>query len=142
MEIERVTNVDDPLVRSFSRLIPQLTGKEKYPSREALEEVVKSENSYLLIATIDGEVTGSLTLLFNRLVTGLKGWIEDVVVDEAARGKGVATALIWHALKIAEENEVLHVDLTSQPVREAANRLYLKLGFTRRETNVYRYYFH
>ena len=142
MKIERVTIVDDHIVSSFSRLIPQLTGKEKYPSRDELEEVVKSENSYLFIATIDGEVTGSLTLLFNRLVTGLKGWIEDVVVDEAARGKGVATALIWHALKIAEENEVLHVDLTSQPVREAANRLYLKLGFTERETNVYRYYFH
>jgi ribosomal protein S18 acetylase RimI-like enzyme len=93
----------------------------------------------LFVAREHGEIVGSLSLVLFRIPTGLRAWIEDVVVDESARGKGVGEALsraaIDHALKAGAKT----VDLTSRPSREAANRLYERLGFKKRETNVYRY---
>jgi ribosomal protein S18 acetylase RimI-like enzyme len=80
-------------------------------------------------------------LAFYRVPSGLKAWVEDVIVDESARGKGVATALIEHALQVAREKGAFKVDLTSLPRRIAANRLYQKIGFEKRESNMYRYYF-
>ena len=82
---------------------------------------------------------GMLTLAVFQTPTGVRAWIEDVVVDDAARGAGVASALVEAALDLADERGARTVDLTSRPSREAANRLYLRLGFELRETNVYRY---
>jgi len=84
---------------------------------------------------------GSLTLALFRIPTGVRAWIEDVVVDETVRGQGIGEALNGEALRIAKENGAGSVDLTSRPSREAANRLYQRLGFQTRETNVYRYTF-
>ncbi|MFA5651477.1 MAG: GNAT family N-acetyltransferase [Proteiniphilum sp.] len=140
MHIERLTRVDDSTVHAFKKLMPQLTGKEEHPSLEELEKVIQSKDTFLFFATDEGSVMGTLTLVFYRIPSGLKAWIEDVIVDEEARGKGVATALIWHALHIARDEGALKVDLTSLPRRVAANRLYLKMGFEKRESNMYRYY--
>jgi len=93
----------------------------------------------LLVARLDGRIVGSLTLALFRIPTGMRAWIEDVVVDEAARGHGVGDALNRAALEIAAERGARTVDLTSRPSREAANRLYRRLGFQPRETNVYRF---
>jgi ribosomal protein S18 acetylase RimI-like enzyme len=82
---------------------------------------------------------GSLTLAVFRIPTGLRAWIEDVVVDESARGQGVGEALNRAALDRAAALGAVTVDLTSRPSRAAANRLYQRLGFEPRETNVYRY---
>ena len=87
-------------------------------------------------------ILGSLTLAFYRIPTGLKAWIEDVVVDDAARGHGVGALLSRAALDEAQRRGAKDVSLTSRPSREAANRLYLRLGFVARETNMYRYTFH
>ena len=141
MHIDRLTQVDESTFDAFKKLMPQLTGKEKYPSLEELEKVVQSKDTFLFFAREKEEVIGTLTLVFYRIPSGLKAWIEDVIVDESARGKGVATALLWHALHIAREEGALKVDLTSLPRRVAANRLYLKMGFEKRESNMYRYYF-
>ena len=86
----------------------------------------------------DGTLLGSLTLALFRIPTGLRAWIEDVVVDDAARGRGVGEELNRVALRRAAEAGATTVDLTSRPSREAANRLYQRLGFERRDTNVYR----
>jgi ribosomal protein S18 acetylase RimI-like enzyme len=83
-------------------------------------------------------VIGTLTLALFRIPTGVRAWIEDVVVDEAARGRGAGEALTREALRLAEEAGARTVDLTSRPEREAANRLYQRLGFERRSTSVYR----
>lgn len=141
MHIDRLTQVDESTFDAFKKLMPQLTGKEEYPSLEELEKVVQSKDTFLFFAREKEEVIGTLTLVFYRIPSGLKAWIEDVIVDESARGKGVATALLWHALHIAREEGALKVDLTSLPQRVAANRLYLKMGFEKRESNMYRYYF-
>ncbi|MEM8922444.1 MAG: GNAT family N-acetyltransferase [Actinomycetota bacterium] len=129
------------MVAAFERLIPQLSSSSPPPSREYLTRIVNSEASRLLLAIEDGEILGSMTLVVFAIPTGIRAWIEDVVVDGEARGKGVGNALNTEALKIAADMGVTTVDLTSRPSREAANRLYQRLGFEQRSTNVYRYKF-
>ncbi len=87
----------------------------------------------------EGEIVGSLTLAMFRIPTGLRAWIEDVIVDGSQRGKGIGEALTREALAAAQGAGATTVDLTSRPSREAANRLYQRIGFERRNTNVYRY---
>ena len=86
-----------------------------------------------------GRIVGMLTLVVFRIPTGVRAWIEDVVVDSAVGRRGVGEALTRAALDLAGTCGALTVDLTSRPSREAANRLYQKVGFEPRETNVYRY---
>ena len=139
MKIEIATAVDDALVAALARLIPQLSQSNPPPERTALDEIVASPASDLLVArSDDGEIVGSLTLVVFRIPTGVRAWIEDVVVDESARGRGVGEALNRAALERARDRGAVTVDLTSRPSRETANRLYQRLGFERRETNVYR----
>lgn len=142
IEIHEATAVDDELIEAFARLIPQLSRSNPAPDADALGAIVGSEASTVLIARDeDGRIVGSMTLAMFRIPTGLRAWIEDVVVDEAARGKGVGRILNERALDIAREAGATTVDLTSRPSREAANRLYRRIGFVQRETNVYRYSF-
>lgn len=140
MQIVEATEVTDSLVDAFRVLIPQLSSSNPPPTREELGALVASEASTLLLAVDDdGTVLGSLTLAVFRIPTGLRAWIEDVVVDGAARGRGVGEALNQAALDRARAAGATTVDLTSRPSREAANRLYQRLGFKARTTNVYRY---
>lgn len=138
-EVTDVAEVTDDLVDAFARLIPQLSSSSPPPSRDDLVEMVTSASSVLLIARHpSGTVVGSLTLALFRVPTGLRAWIEDVVVDDSARGEGVGEALVVAATGRAAAAGARSVDLTSRPSREAANRLYLRLGFEPRTTNVYR----
>ena len=138
-DIDIVTEVSDDLVAAFDRLIPQLSSSAPSPGRIGLETIIGNPNCALLIARVDGEIVGSLTLATYPLPTGLKAWIEDVVVDRGARGRGVGEALNQAALDEARQRGAKEVDLTSRPTREAANRLYQRLGFVLRGTNVYRH---
>lgn len=131
--------VTDEVVEAFGVLIPQLSRSNPAPTRAELEALVSSEASTLFVARVDGRIAGSLTLAMFRIPTGVRAWIEDVVVDEAARGHGVGEALNRAALDHARTNGAITVDLTSRPSREAANRLYKRMGFEQRDTNVYRY---
>jgi ribosomal protein S18 acetylase RimI-like enzyme len=140
-EISIANTVDNALVEAFDRLIPQLSASSPPPGRAGLEAIVGNPNSVLFVATLDGSIVGSLTLAFYMIPTGLKAWIEDVVVDESASRQGIGEALNQAALDEARRRGSKDVSLTSRPFREAANRLYQRLGFERRETNVYRYKF-
>ena len=133
--------VTDEVVEAFARLIPQLSSSNPPPSRAQLQDLVASEASTLFVARVDGRIVGSLTLATFRIPTGVRAWIEDVVVDESARGHGVGEALNRAALDRARELGAITVELTSRPSREAANRLYQRMGFVTRDTNVYRYTF-
>ena len=139
MRVEEVTEVTDELVEALGRLMAQLSGSASPPTREELQQMVDSEAIRLLVAGNDESVMGTLTLALFRIPSGVRAWIEDVVVDEAARGRGVGEALNRKALELAKESGARTVDLTSRSSREAANRLYKRLGFKPRETNVYRY---
>ena len=126
-------------VAAFARLIPQLSRSSPPPDEAELREIVDTPGNVVLVARDgDGTVLGSLTLVTFRIPTGMRAWIEDVVVDEGARGRGVGEALNRAALDAARARECKTVDLTSRPSREAANRLYQRLGFAPRDTNVYR----
>jgi len=141
IEVSEVTEVTPEVVAAFERLIPQLSRSNPVPDEGALGVMARSEASTLLVARDpdrDGEIVGSLTLVLFRIPTGLRAWIEDVVVDDAVRGRGVGQALNQSALERARAAGATTVDLTSRPSREAANRLYLRLGFVERETNLYR----
>ncbi|MCE2817320.1 MAG: GNAT family N-acetyltransferase [Ilumatobacteraceae bacterium] len=137
--VERATEVTPELISAFELLIPQLSSSNPPPQSSELQEIVSSDSLVLFIARIDGKIVGSLTLATFRIPTGLRAWIEDVVVDSSARGHGVGEALNQAALAEARARGAVTVDLTSRPSREAANRLYQKLGFVQRETNVYRF---
>ena len=138
-EISIAQRVDDELVDAFERLIPQLSSSSPPPDRARLQGVVDNPNCVLFVATTGGQVVGSLTLALYPIPTGLKAWIEDVVVDASARGRGVGESLSRAAIDEARRRGVKDVSLTSRPSREAANHLYQRIGFERRETNVYRY---
>lgn len=140
--IEEASEVDDDLVAAFALLIPQLSRSNPPPDATALQAMIDSDSSVLLIARDlldDGRIVGSLTLALFRIPTGLRAWIEDVVVDDAVRGRGIGERLNRVALERAEQAGATTVDLTSRPSREAANRLYKRIGFEQRETNIYRY---
>jgi ribosomal protein S18 acetylase RimI-like enzyme len=138
--VEVATEVTPELVEAFARLIPQVSSSNPAPGEDELAELVGSSATTLFLARAeDGTIAGTLTLCTFRIPTGVRAWIEDVVVDAAARGQGAGTALIKAALAESERQGARTVDLTSRPSREAANRLYQAVGFQPRETNVYRY---
>lgn len=139
VEVELASVASDELVDAFARLVPQLSRSSLPPDRDALARMIAAGASDVFVARIDGRVVGSLTLVIFEIPTGVRAWIEDVVVDEAARGHGVGEALNRAALERARARGAKTVDLTSRPSREAANRLYRRLGFVPRETNVYRF---
>ncbi len=142
MTIEKVTEVTDELVAAFERLIPQLSSSNPPPTRVEINEMVASPAIVLLIArdpSRSNEIVGALTLALFRIPTGLRAWIEDVIVDTSCRGQGIGEALCMAAIEHARDAGATTVDLTSRPSREAANRLYQRIGFEQRVTNVYRY---
>lgn len=139
IHIDEATDVTDDLVTAFARLVAQLSSSAPPPSRAHLEQIVESPATRLLIAHSDPDIVGTLTLVLFPIPTGTRAWIEDVVVDEGATRQGIATLLVKAALDLATTLGAQTVDLTSRPSRVAANRLYQKLGFVARETNVYRF---
>ncbi len=143
--IEVLREATDETVKAFGRLLPQLSRSAAPLDHETLAQLAGSPSSTVLVARGQpaagrpGEIIGTLTLAMFPIPTGLRARIEDVVVDEAARGQGVATALTLEALRIARGRGARTVDLTSRPSREAAGRLYEHLGFERRESRQYRF---
>ncbi len=133
------TSVDADLVAALTDLLPQLSRSAPPPTAEQLARIVADPATTLFVAEDDGRIVGSLTLAAFEIPTGRRAWIEDVVTDAATRGRGVASALVNSALAHAADFGARTVDLTSRPDRDDANRLYVKLGFEQRTTNVYRY---
>jgi ribosomal protein S18 acetylase RimI-like enzyme len=141
MIIEEMIHPTEEVYQAFQRLIPQLTQHSLPPSREDLQIMAGSSGTIIFIAWDDEhhQIFGSATLGLFQTPTGWHGWIEDVIVDEGARRQGVGKALTEACLKKARDLALHEVNLTSRPAREAANQLYTSLGFSRRESNLYRY---
>ena len=140
--VERCTLVDNELVEAWRRLMPQLNPAAQPPDLPALQAIISSGAADLFIAREQefGKIVGALALVVFSTPTGTHAWIEDVVVDEDYRGRGIGETIIREAIERARERKAKVVDLTSRPVREAANRLYLRMGFVVRLTNLYRFY--
>ncbi|WP_147677874.1 GNAT family N-acetyltransferase [Algibacter pacificus] len=138
MKIYRLVTVTEAVLEAMQALIAQLTSDCLLPTKASLEDIANSDNTLLFLAEENNEIIGTMTLVLNKIPTGDKVWIEDVVVNKTARRKGVGKALIEAAITYATENNIKKINLTSSPERVAGNKLYQKLGFVKRETNVYR----
>ena len=137
--VSEITIVTPALVTAFARLLPQLMSAPSAVGAADLEEIVRGPATCLLVARDEaGEIAGAVTVVVFRIPDGVRARIESLVVDQAARGRGVGEALCRAAIDHARSRGAKMVDLTSAPAREAANRLYRRLGFEPRETNVYR----
>ncbi len=138
MQLEIVTKADEELYEAFQRLVPQLTNNNPPPSLNDLAALVRDAASTLIIARNDNnDIIGALTLAVYRVPTGIRSVIEDVIVDISTRGEGVGEALMLRGIELAREKGAGNISLTSNPMRVAANKLYLRVGFTKRETNAY-----
>lgn len=144
VDVEVVSEITGEVVAAFGRLLPQLSRSAPPLDAAALSAIVSADASTLLVARVDGQILGTLTLVTFPIPTGVRAWIEDVVVDQAARGKEfggqrVGEALTIVAITIAERAGARTVDLTTRPSRVAAGKLYERLGFVQRDSRVYRY---
>ncbi len=140
VKVDEITEESDDVVESLSRLVPQLSSSSSAPTRKDVAEMAASPATVLFVARDESDrIIGSLTLAVFRIPTGVRAWIEDVVVDGEARGGGVGGLLVRAAVERAASMGARTVDLTSRPSRVDANRLYVNLGFEPRETNVYRF---
>lgn len=141
MRIVEVTATTPEILECIGRLIPQLSTSAAIPTTEELESLIASSAAQLLLARDpdqEDRIVGTLTLVLFRIPTGVRAWIEDVVVDKSARRRGVGELLCRAAIDRARSAGARNVDLTSRSARKAANRLYRRLGFSLRETNLYR----
>ncbi len=141
VHVEVLRDVTTEAVEAFGRLLPQLSASAAPLDQESLGAIVDAPTNTMLIARTGGVINGALTLVMFPIPTGLRAWIEDVVVDQSARGQGVGEALSLEALRLAQAAGARTVDLTSRPAREAAGRLYQRIGFKERESRVYRFTF-
>lgn len=139
MEIFEAHEAEPALMSALARLLPQLNAHVPAPTAEQVRAMLQSGAAHLLVARHAGEIVGCLVLVVFRTLTATRGCIEDVVVDGAHRGQGIGEALNRAALARAVELGAGTVDLTSHPSREAANRLYRRIGFVARATNIYRW---
>lgn len=139
LEIAVLKSISAEFLQALHRMLPELAPGTPLPSHDQLEAVIGCSNNILLAARVNGRTVGTLTLTMLITPTGITGWIADVVVDNLVRGKGTGEQLVREAITIAESKGARYVDLSSRPAREAANRLYQRIGFEKRETNYYRY---
>lgn len=141
MKIIEVTEYSEVVEKAILRLLPQLSASAKKLTTAEIKDLIRAEASILLMAVEEDQgsaAAGMLTLAVFRIPTGVRAWIEDVVVDEDSRGQGIGERLVQAAIERAKTAGAITVDLTSRPSREAANRLYRRCGFVQRETNIYR----
>jgi ribosomal protein S18 acetylase RimI-like enzyme len=139
MEIKEITNYHDRTKIEIDSLLELLLNKKASISASALQEIISSDSSHLFFAFDENKnCMGMLTVGIYISPTGKKAWIEDVVVGERFRGKGIGEALVKYAIDFVKEQKVHLLTLTSRPARIAANKLYMKLGFVKKETNVYK----
>jgi ribosomal protein S18 acetylase RimI-like enzyme len=142
MKIRKITSYSDGLFNSVAVLLPQLGTEIVIPGKEYFKEILGSTGTHFFVLEIENkEIAGILTLCICKVPTGIKAWIEDVVVNKTHRGKGYGKALMLYALEFGRSQGARAVELTSRPSRIEANHLYQKLGFVVRETNLYKYIF-
>ncbi len=138
MTISLQTTVTPQLIAAFEKLTPQLNTSLPLPAFKDLESIISSESTYLFTGEENGEIVGTISIVIYKIPSGMKAWIEDVIVDEAARGRGYGKELILFAVDFLKNKGIPSVNLTSAPSRVAANKMYQSLGFQLRDTNVYR----
>lgn len=138
VQIEQITEktITNDKLNQLLHVLKQLSNSV---TEQSIQQAISSNQNHVLVAVDEGTIVGTTTMAFLHCVTGIRVHIEDVVVDSDHRGKGIAQVLLNEAIQRAKKLQAKTIDLTSRPEREAANRLYTKLGFVKRDTNVYRF---
>jgi GNAT superfamily N-acetyltransferase len=139
MKIKEINRFSNRVYDAVIRLLPQLAPGADLPSKEQFKKILNSDMTHFFIVEVDNNEIGMFTLASYYAPTGIKVWMEDVVIDESHRGKGLGREMMHFAIEYAKSTGAKTLDLTSKPERIAANQLYKKTGFVLRETNVYRY---
>lgn len=139
MQVIEVVQYSEEVLDNINSLLPLLSSSARPIQERELRFIIEHSSVHLLLAQENENYLGTLTLVVFPIITGTRAWIEDVVVSESARGKGVGKTLTSEAINLAKKLGAKTVDLTSRPSRKAANELYKKMGFALRETNVYRF---
>ncbi|MBK8884125.1 MAG: GNAT family N-acetyltransferase [Bacteroidales bacterium] len=141
MEIRKITRFSERTFEAASRLLPQLSPEAEVLTREYFKNILGCKSVHFFVARLDDrQIVGMLSLGSYKTPTGIKVWIEDVVVDKSQRGKGIGKELMLFAIDYSKSLGAKDVKLTSRPARVEANELYRKLGFKQYETNFYRYF--
>ena len=138
IKVKQLTVVAKDVLDKINSLLSVLSKDIQLLKYDEFTKIIDSDNTTVFVAEDNGEIVGMLTLVIYCIPSGQKAWIEDVVVDKEMQGKGIGKALIERAIEYANQLNINKVDLTSSPLRVAANILYQKIGFEKRETNVYR----
>ncbi len=138
VRIESATEASAELQGVLAALLPQLGQSVPVPSLDHLKAMVADPAVTLLLARDGSEILGTAAVVVYTTPIWVKARIEDVVVDQAARGRGVGEALVKECIEVARHRGAAVVELQSARSREAANRLYSRLGFELRDSNVYR----
>lgn len=128
------------LLETLNRFIMELNPTLSQMDESYLKEILKTPSTKLFIATEGTEIVGTITLIMSPAISGMRGWVQDVFVDKNHRSKGIGTLLIKNLIETARKEGIHHIDLTSNPTRVVANKLYESLGFEKRDTNDYRIY--
>ena len=140
MDIIKINRFSERVFEAVSRLLPQLSPDANVLTRQYFKSILASESIHFFICELDKkQIAGMLTIASYKTPSGIKVWIEDVVVDESQRGKGIGKEMMLFAIDYSKSLGAKDIRLTSRPSRIAANELYLKLGFKKYETNFYRY---
>ena len=137
--VNQLFTISQEVLDKINSLLPVLSDNLTLLTFEKMTEIINSDNTTVFIAEEDGEIVGMLTLATYVTPSGPKAWIEDVVVDKTRQGKGIGKVLVEKAIEHANQLNMNRIDLTTNPARVAANVLYQKIGFKKRETNVYRF---
>lgn len=139
IKIREIIEFKDQDLDQLNKLIPMLSRSASLLTPDKYLEIIQCPSTHLYVAEEKSEIIGMLSLVVFPIPTGVRAWVEDVVVSEKARGKGLGKLLTFHALEESKKHQVVSVDLTSRPSREIANKLYQNVGFKKRDTNVYRF---
>ena len=139
IKIREIIEFKDQDLDQLNKLIPMLSRSASLLTPDKYLEIIQCPSTHLYVAEESAEIIGMLSLVVFPIPTGVRAWVEDVVVSEKARGKGLGKQLTLHALEESNKHQVVSVDLTSRPSREIANKLYQNVGFQKRDTNVYRF---
>jgi ribosomal protein S18 acetylase RimI-like enzyme len=139
VEVTLLAEADIETVRVLGQLLGQVSTSAAPLTAERVRDVLRTPSTSILIARLDGKIVGMALLVTMRTLARDTGYVEEVVVDQEARGNHVGTALIKGLLDLAADKRLQFVDLTSRPSRDIANTMYQHLGFKLRPTNCYRH---
>lgn len=138
IQIDNPAEVTQELVEALGKLIAQLNPALPVPTAEHLATLLADPAATLLVARDGNRIVGTAMVIVYPTTIRFESRIEDVVVDESARGRGVGEALVNACIEVARSRGASIIELQTARVREAANRLYERMGFERRDSNPYR----